>query len=127
MQGLQLLSSRLIIGNLCCQVQRLSLFINHEPPAAIQKTSHTANPGGAPRLGGLQWPHEHLVEPERIGTKLSDDVVRIDHIAPTLRHLVGAALNANLGSISQHKVLALFFNLIGGDLHRRVGVALVTG
>src|SRR3712207_8466624 len=41
----------------------------------------------APGFHLLQRAHEHLVTPERVRAVLRDHVERVDHVAPTLRHL----------------------------------------
>ena len=44
-----------------------------------------------PRLDGLERSHEHLVEAHGVRTVLIDNVVRVDHVAATLAHLLAIA------------------------------------
>jgi len=60
---------------------------------------------GVPHFRLPQRSHEHLVETEGVGAVAIDDVVRVDHVAAALAHLVGP----------------------GGDGHRRVRLEDVSG
>src|SRR5947209_19749252 len=50
------------------------------------KATYALDLRGLPGLHGLERPHEHLVEPERVGAVLPPDVVGIHDVAPQLRH-----------------------------------------
>jgi len=41
-----------------------------------------------PRLGGLEGPHEHLVQPQSVRSVGVDDVVRVDNVPSRFAHLL---------------------------------------
>ena len=56
---------------------------------------------------------------------VADDLVGIHHVAAALRHLVGPALDADLGRVAEHEVLPLLLHLIGANLHRGIALPLL--
>jgi hypothetical protein len=52
-----------------------------EAPDAGEEAVDALHARGAPDLAVPQWAHEHLVQPEGVGSVLLDDDVWADHVA----------------------------------------------
>ena len=63
-------------------------FTHHEPPYPFEEPRDSLYTPRAPRLHCLQRPHEHFIEPHRIGPELVHDLVGIHDVAAGLRHLL---------------------------------------
>ena len=62
------------------------IFLHHQAPDAREEARDAFDAVHAPRLHLLERPHEHLVTAERVRAVFGDDIERIDHVAPALRH-----------------------------------------
>ena len=70
-------------------IQHVAGFgVNDHAPGTLQKTMNAFNAVHRPRLGGLQRPHEHFIQPHRVGAILFNNIVGIDDIAAGLAHLL---------------------------------------
>ncbi len=58
------------------------------------------------RLGRFEWSHEHLIQPQRVGAIIADDIVGVHHVAAALAHLLRASFNANGRVGGQHELIA---------------------
>ena len=97
-----------------------------KPPDPVQEPVRALDAARVPRLHLLERPHEHLVEPERVGAVARDDLVGIHDVAAALAHLVGARLDRDLGVVAQHEPVALLLDeLLGHPLavHRELELA----
>src|SRR5262245_61871105 len=65
-----------------------ALLIYHKSPDSFQKPRHPFYTPRTPGLYGLQWAHEHFIEPYRIGSEVIHHLVGIDHVAAGFRHLL---------------------------------------
>ena len=72
------------VGN---PVPEVVIIIHQQAPNPLNPLVGTVQPFFIPRHGFGQWPHEHFVEPERVGTVLINDVIRVNHVPLGLRHL----------------------------------------
>src|SRR5512145_2421870 len=91
----------------------LSLAVQHPPrnyPGGCSqrepkrpKATYALDLRGLPGLHGLERPHEHLVEPERVGAVLPPDVVGIHDVAPPfdIRSLSSPRIVPQRASISR--------------------------
>ena len=59
--------------------------------------------------------HEHFIQTQRVRTIVGYDVVRINHVATALGHLVCSAVDANRRVRFQDKVLAILFSIVRLD------------
>ncbi len=109
MQETQLLGRRLAIRER--RRERVAALVDEQPPGAVEEPMRAFYTARAPRFDLLERPHEHLVEPKRVGAETRDDLVRVDDIAAALAHLVSACIDADRGVGAQHEVVALFDDL----------------
>ena len=66
----------------------LLILLHDQPPDAGEEAVNAFDALRAPGLHLFQRAHEHFVKPQRIGAVLRDDVVRVDHVAARLGHLL---------------------------------------
>ena len=66
----------------------LALLVHEQAPHAAEKAIDAFHALGAPGLHHLQRAHEHLVEPERVGAVLDQDIVGVNDVAARLGHLL---------------------------------------
>ena len=59
-----------------------------QPPHTIQEAAASLGTVGGPRNGLIKGTHEHFVQAESVCTDFINDVVRVDHVAPGLGHLL---------------------------------------
>ena len=62
------------------------VFLHDQAPDAREEARDALHAFHAPWLHLLERAHEHLVTTERVGAVFGDDIERIDHVAPALRH-----------------------------------------
>ena len=123
-----LLAARCDVLDRLREATLLGLRIDDQPPNAIQEVPYSIDSLHAPRLGRLQRPHEHFIEPQRIGSILFDDSLRIDHILQRLGHLgnnplkglsglnmLGHSLGILLDQIDRDQCTALVFKCVRKD------------
>ena len=84
----QQLGPALRVGGQALLELSLALLVHEQAPHAAQEAIDPFHALGVPGLHHLQRAHEHLVEPERIGAILDEDVVRVDDVAARLGHLL---------------------------------------
>ncbi|MNS52788.1 hypothetical protein D3C72_855150 [compost metagenome] len=65
-----------------------ALLGHEQAPHALQEAVGAFHALGVPGLGGVERPHEHLVETQRVRAVLRDDVVGVDHVAAGFGHLL---------------------------------------
>ncbi len=106
----------------------LGVGVNDQPPGAGEEAVDALDTLHAPRLDRFERSHEHLVEPQAISAVFLDHGVGVDHVAPALRHLVRAGVDANGWIARQDEGVALLDDLLGFEPDHRelvVGLALV--
>jgi hypothetical protein len=78
----------------------------------LRPTSNTAAPEpAAARLGVAQRPQEHLVQAQAVRAVRGHHVVRVDHVAAALAHLVRARGHAHARLRAQHEATARLLHL----------------
>ena len=100
------------------------LLIDDQAPQALEETVSTHNVLGCPRARGVQGTHGHLINTQRIGTKVACDVVRSNSILQGLTHL--AVFLVDLFAVVV-ELAVLLLNLSGRHVHTTgigVGVRL---
>ena len=65
-----------------------ALLVRHQTIGATQEAVHAPRTVRLPRLGCLERPHVHLVQPQRVCPELCNHIVRIDDVEARLRHLL---------------------------------------
>ena len=99
-------------------VIRLGLFVDKETPHPAEEAVHAFDALGVPRLGVLQRSHEHLIQPERVGTIFHQHVIWVDHVAAGFGHFLAVftedqalvdqleegLCSRNLSQVEQHLV-----------------------
>ncbi len=70
------------------RAKKVALGVEEESPAPLEPASHAHHVPRGPGLHHLQGAHEHLVATEGICAVLPDDLVRVDHVASALGHLL---------------------------------------
>jgi len=60
----------------------------HQPPYATQEPVASLYGARIPRLGQFELPHEHFIEPQRIGAVGADHIVGIHAVQLALRHFL---------------------------------------
>ena len=98
----------------------ICFWVHDHTPDTIQEIPDAADPGHCPRLGCLQGPHEHFIQSQGIGAVLTYNLVRINDVATTLRHLERTTINSDGRIVFQDKTLTFLFDLflgqrLGGD------------
>ena len=86
-----------------------SVAIEEESPQALEEAAHTTNVVRIPRLAGLHWSQEHLIEAEGVGTMSLHYVIGVHHVIHRLRHLLDSP---------SADVLAIFKNKLGVGILR---------
>src|SRR5262249_24718852 len=112
----------LLVGGRVRHADRARLLVDGVAPEPLQEPVHADDVGRVPGPAGVERPHEHLVEAERVGAVVGIDVVGRDRVLPALAH--PALLAGDLPAFEE-ELPPSFFDLVGGHVHAPVVEVLV--